>query len=591
MTGKPRTEGVSGWVGDAADLQEVLRLAADPITVQDADGRLVYANEAAARMNGFASAEDFLAAPIEQVVARYTLIGESGAPLARDELPGRRALRGESEPEALVGFRVKGEQHTRWSNVQATAALRDGRVRYVINAFQDVTPLKEIEDRLRVLADAGAVLADSDNYQDTLQALAELLVPRLADWCVVDIVEAGGIRRVAVAHPDPATRALAEEVQRRYPPDLDRPGGMGDVIRTGRAQVTPEITDEMLAAAARDADHLELIRSIGLRSAAIVPLVARGQVLGTMTLAGAESGHRYSEQDLPFLHDLARRAALGVDNARLLHEATEAVRLRNEFLAMASHDMRTPLQAILANLQLAGRRLRRSGAGAGEAGEQLAENLAQAESTTARLTRLVGDLLDVAMLRSGHELPLEVSVIEITDLAERVVAEHQAGTDQHRIRAEGTAAPVTSDRHRLERVLDNLVENAVKYSPDGGDIVIELGTDEGGTTIAVRDQGVGIPHGEIDKIFEPYHRASNVSTMPGIGLGLAGSRSVVRQLGGDLTVESVVGSGSTFVIRLPSRPGGLTRASAPPGQGRRKTSAAFRPPNPNDVDRAASGDD
>jgi PAS domain S-box-containing protein len=556
MTDGRKTEAATGWVGDAADLQEVLRLAAEPITVQDADGRLVYANEAAARMNGFASAEDFLAAPIDEVIARYTMIDESGAPLTREQLPGRRALRGERESDAVVGFRVTGEQRTHWSIVQATAVLRDGDVRYVINAFQDITPLKEIEDRLRILADAGAVLADSDNYQDTLQALAELIVPRLADWCVVDIVEPGGIRRVAVAHPDPKRRAIAEDVQRRYPPDLARAGGAGDVIRTGKAQVVPEITDEMLAAAARNAEHLELIRSIGLRSAAIVPLVARGQVLGTMTLAGAESGHRYSEQDLPFLHDLARRAAMGVDNARLLHEATEAVRLRDEFLAMASHDMRTPLQAILANLQLAGRRLQRAGTDADGAGDQLAENLAQAERTTGRLTRLVGDLLDAAMLRSGHELPLELTPIDIADAVQHVVAEHQAGSDRHRIRVEGTAAPVSSDRHRLERVLDNLVENAVKYSPDGGDIVIELGADEGGATIAVRDRGVGIPEGELDEIFEPYHRASNVGTMPGIGLGLAGSRSVVRQLGGDLTVESAVGSGSTFLIRLPSQPRG-----------------------------------
>jgi signal transduction histidine kinase len=312
----------------------------------------------------------------------------------------------------------------------------------------------------------------------------------------------------------------------------------------------------MLVAAARDAEHLELIRSLGLRSAAIVPLIARGQVLGTLTLAGAESGHRYTEQDLPFLHDLARRAALGVDNARLLHEATEAVRLRDEFLAMASHDMRTPLQAILANLQLAGRRLQRADGNATDAGAQLAENLAQAERTTGRLTRLVGDLLDVAMLRSGHELPIELTMIDVGDLAHRVAAEHQASTDQHRIRVEGTADAITSDRHRLERVLDNLVENAVKYSPDGGDVVIELEADGDRTTIAVRDHGVGIPRAELEAIFEPYHRASNVATMPGIGLGLAGSRSVIRQLGGDLGVESRVGDGSLFVIRLPSRPPG-----------------------------------
>ena len=553
-------DSAAGWVGDAPDLEEVLRLAADPITVQDAKGRLVYANEAAARQIGFESAEAFVTAPAVTIVARYTLIDESGAPLGLDDLPGRRALRGgEQEPAAVVGFRIQGHGELRWSIVQATPVLRDGTVRYVINAFQDITRLKQIEDRLRVLADAGAVLADSDNYQDTLQALAELIVPRLADWCVVDIVEPSGIRRVAVAHPDPAMRAVAEEVQRRYPPDLDRAGGMGDVIRTGTPQVTPTITDQMVAAAARDPEHLELIRGLGLRSAAIVPLIARGQVLGTMTLAGAESGHTFSEADLPFLQDLALRAALAVDNARLLHEATEALRLRDEFLAMASHDMRTPLQAILANLQLAGRRLERAEGGVGEARAQLADNLAQAELTTGRLTRLVGDLLDVAMLRSGHELPLEMTMIDPVEVAQRVASQHQAGTDKHRIVVQGTAKPVSTDRTRIERVLDNLVENAVKYSPDGGDVTIQIGADERGTSIAVRDRGVGIPSLELDAIFEPYHRASNVATMPGIGLGLAGSRSIVRQLGGDLTVESSVGAGSTFTILLPSGPSGDER--------------------------------
>jgi PAS domain S-box-containing protein len=552
MTDQGTTEGAPGWVGDADDLLEVLRLAADPITVQDADGRLVYANEAAAHQVGFDSAETFLAAPIETIVARYTLIDESGAPLAVEQLPGRRALRGEREPAAVVGFQAQGTGEMRWSIVQATPVLRDGRVRYVINAFQDITRLKEYEDRLRILADAGAVLADSDNYQDTLQALAELLVPLLADWCVVDIVEQSGLRRVAVAHPNPKMRAIAEEAQRRYPPDLDRPGGMGDVVRTGMPQVTPVITDEMVAGAARDAQHRELILSLGLRSAAIVPLIARGQVLGTMTLAGAESGHSYSDADLPFLQDLARRAAVAVDNARLLHEATEAVRLRDEFLAMASHDMRTPLQAILANLQLAGRRLQRADDGDADARAQLAQNLAQAEHTTGRLTRLVGDLLDTAMLRSGHDLPLEITMLDVVEVANRVAAEHQAGTDTHTIVVQGSAEPVSSDRQRIERVLDNLVENAIKYSPVGGEVTIQVGADERNTTIAVQDRGVGIPPEELEAIFEPYYRASNVATMPGIGLGLAGSRSVVRQLGGDLTVESAVGSGSTFIIRVPS---------------------------------------
>jgi len=538
------------WTGSTDDLEQVLRLAAGPITVQDATGRLIYANQAAARQVGFASAEEFLAAPIEEVVARYDLIDEAGRPMAFDALPGRRALRGEPEPAAIVGFRLAGDPNPHWSVIQATAVTEDGRVRFVINAFQDITRLKDTEDRLRVLADAGAILADSVDYPSTLQSLAELVVPRLADWCVVDIVEPSGLRRVAVAHPDPRKRALAEEIQRRYPSDPDRPGGVGDVIRTGRTQLISRVSDEMLVAAARDDTHLDLIRGLGLRSAAIVPLIARGQVLGAITLAG-ESGHIFEEAELPYLEDLARRAAVAVDNARLLHEAKEAIRLRDDFLAMASHDMRTPLQAILANIQLAARRLGREDAD-GAQREAMRDNLAHAERSTGRLALLVGDLLDVAMLRSGHSLNLERSEVDLAGLVRRVVADHQAATRIHRI--EVTVAPdlsITTDPVRLERVLDNLVGNAVKYSPDGGEIVVDVTATDGSVAVAVRDQGIGIPVSDLASIFEPYRRGSNAATLRGIGLGLSGSRDVIRELGGELTVESTEGEGSVFTARLP----------------------------------------
>ncbi|HEX7172938.1 MAG TPA: PAS domain-containing sensor histidine kinase [Candidatus Limnocylindria bacterium] len=539
------------WTGSTSDLERVLLLAAGPITVQDATGRLVYANQAAAKQVGYATAEDFLAAPIEEVVARYDLIDESGRPLPFDALPGRRALRSEPEPAAVVGFRVKGDPITRWSVIQATAVTEDGRVRFVINAFQDITRLKDTEDRQRVLADAGAILADSVDYPSTLQSLAELVVPRLADWCVVDIAEASGLRRVAVAHPDPRKRALAEEVQRRYPSDPSRPGGVGDVIRSGRTQLISRVSDEMLEAAAQDATHLDLIRSLGLRSAAIVPLIARGQVLGAITLAAAESGRRFEEADLPYLEDLARRAAVAVDNARLLHEAKEAIRLRDDFLAMASHDMRTPLQAILANIQLAARRLARADTDAAQR-EAMHDNLAHAERSTGRLARLVGDLLDVAMLRSGHSLNLERSEVDLGALVQRVIADHQAATRSHRLTAAGLLdMPITTDAVRLERVLDNLVGNAVKYSPDGGEILVEITATDAQVAIAVRDHGIGIPANDLASVFEPYRRGSNATGMRGIGLGLSGSRDVIRELGGELGFESTEGQGSVFTARLP----------------------------------------
>lgn len=545
-----------GWRGSAEDLQEVLRLAAEPVTVQDATGRLVYANEAAARQVGFASAEEMLSTPIEELMSRYTLLDEDGLPISRDALPGRRALRGEREPAAIIGFRLRGEDGIRWSIVNATPVLEDGALRYVINAFQDVTRLKRTDDRLRILADAGAILADSTDYEHTLQALAELVVPLLADWCVVDVVEASAVRRIVVAHPNPEMRAKVEELQRRYPSDPNQAGGVREVIETGESQIIPTIADSMLAEAAQSAEHLELLRGLKLRSAAIVPLIARGQVLGAMTLAGAESGHVFTEEDRAFLEDLGRRAAVAIDNARLLHESQEAIRLRDDFLAMASHDMRTPLQAILSNIQLAIRRLDGAGSDAPvERREALRDNLDRAEGTTHRLSALVGDLLDVAMLRSGRDIDLEVGMFDLVEAASRIADAHQSTAPNHEIRVTGPSRlTVRSDRVRVERVLDNLVANAVKYSPDGGDVILDVGESEGGVQVAVHDRGIGIPAAEVHSVFEPYHRGSNVSTMRGIGLGLSGSRAVIRQLGGELTATSVEGEGSVFVVWLPNQP-------------------------------------
>lgn len=564
-----------GWSGSADDLKGILRLAADPITVQDASGRLVYANEAAARQVGFATAEEMLATPIAELTGRFVLLDEENRPLPADALPGMRALRGEVEPAAIVGFRVGGEAGIRWSIVQAIPVMIDGAVGFVVNAFQDVTRLKRTDDRLRILADAGAILAESTDYQATLQALAELVVPLMADWCVVDVVEASSVRRIAVAHPDPAKRALVEDLQRRYPNDRDRPSPVREVVETGRSQIIPVISDEMLVAAAHDAEHLELIRSLRIRSAAIVPLIARGQVLGAMTLAGAESGHVYREEDRAYLEDLGRRTAVAVDNVRLLHEANEAIRLRDDFLAMASHDMRTPLQAILSNVQLAIRRMDAVGMDAPqERREALRENLDRAEQTTHRLSSLVGDLLDVAMLRSGRDIGIEVVEFDLVEVATRIADAHQSTSPAHRLRVQGPPSLVVrSDRVRIERVLDNLVANAVKYSPAGGDVILALSDEDSTVSVAIRDHGIGIPAGELHSVFEPYHRGSNVSSMRGIGLGLSGARAVIRQLGGELTATSTEGAGSIFTVRLP-------RNRRPAESGASEDQGGVHPPEP-----------
>ncbi len=533
-----------------SELETVLLHAADAITVQAPDGSLIYANLAAARTLGFATPDELLATPLTQVLSRYELLDEAGRPLPLDALPSRHALSGSDSVPTVVRFRDVAGADDRWSFVQAIPVRDDdGRVRLVINTFQDVTQLKRSESRLRLLADAGAVLGGSVDYQQTLQELADLLVGSIADWCVVDIVESDrDAKRVAVAHSDPARLPIAEELQRRYPSDPESPSGVHAVIRTGTPLLMTDVTDEILTAAAQDEEHLRLLRAAEIGSAVVVPLRARGTIFGALTLIGSRGHHRFTDADMPLIEELASRAATAVDNARLLHDATAAIGMRDDFLAMASHDMRTPLAVILANLQLARRRL----AAAGDAPADLAKHIDAAERTTQKLTGLVGELMDISILRSGQPLPLSREPVDLAVIVEATAEEYRRLSRGHELRTEIERGVVGSwDAVRVERVLRNLLDNALKYSPDGGEVAVVVRRDGEWGSVAVSDRGVGIPADEVPHLFEKYRRGSNTRNLRGTGLGLAGSLSVVQQLGGTITVDTRLGEGSTFTLRLP----------------------------------------
>jgi PAS domain S-box-containing protein len=546
----------TGWLGTAEQLREVLLRAGDGITVQDVDGHVRFANFAAARAMGFDDPDELVRTPQAELMSRFELLDAAGAPLSGEDLPGRRVMRGGSEEEAVVRFRIRATGEERWSLVRPSAVRRaDGSVEFVISSFQDVTPLKESERRLSLLADAGAILGGSVDYQETLNQLARLVVDELADWCVVDVVEPESqMRRVAVAHVDPEKVRLAQEVQRRYPSADGETDAVANVIRTGEPLLVPIVTEEQLAAAAQDEEHAGYLRVLGLRSALIVPLIARGTVLGALTLVRSDPLRAFGESDLPLTKELAARAAVAVDNARLLHDATEAVRLRDDFLAVASHDMRTPLAAILGYLQLARRRL----AAADLDPAKLLDYLESAEKTTNRLTGLVQDLMDISLLRSGQPIPLDRERLDLADLATRIVEQHRRLTPEHRVTLDVGEGPaiVEGDHHRLERVLDNLLGNAVKFSPPEAEIRVALTTSDGLARLSVIDEGLGIPEEDLPGIFERFHRASNATSVRGTGIGLSGSREIVRQLGGEIHVTSRLGKGSTFTVQLPLAPPG-----------------------------------
>ncbi|MDP8925589.1 MAG: PAS domain S-box protein [Actinomycetota bacterium] len=205
--------------------------------------------------------------------------------------------------------------------------------RYFISVIEDITERKRIEEAQRFLAEAGTTLSSSLDYRTTLARVARLAVPFLADWCVVDVLEKdGSLDRLAVAHQDPEKVALVQELQKRYPPDPDAPRGVGQVLRTGRPELGPEIPESLLEEAARDAEHREILGELGLKSYMIVPLVARGRTLGAISLISAESGRRYRQAELELAEELARRAALAVDNARLYRDRAQVARTLQEGL-------------------------------------------------------------------------------------------------------------------------------------------------------------------------------------------------------------------------------------------------------------------
>jgi PAS domain S-box-containing protein len=304
-------------------LSVILEGVADGITVQDRQGNLVYANETAAHLIGYNSAAELLSVPIREIMRKFELLDEEGSPYPPENLPGRQVMAGAAEASATVRFRQLPSGEERWSLVKARPVYSPtGEVELAVNIFHDVSDLKRAELVQRLIAETGEALNASLDYSATLQAVAQMCVPQLADWCVLHVLEDGEtLRQIAVAHSDPAKVELALQAQQRYPPNLDAPHGIGQVLRSGQPEFFSNITAEMLAAGARDEEHLKRLKELGMKSVVIVPLVSQGRTLGTLMLIWAESGHSYTQSDVALAQELARRAALAIDNSRLYQES------------------------------------------------------------------------------------------------------------------------------------------------------------------------------------------------------------------------------------------------------------------------------
>lgn len=442
---------------------------------------------------------------------------------------------------------ASGDEVHHWSASSYPLEGADGAVFGVGAIIADITERRRGEDRLRFLAEASRLLSSSLEYERTLGTVARLVVPGLADWCTVDMLEDGQIRRIVVAHVDPAKVALAEELNRRMPPSLDAPQGLGAVLRTGRSDWMHEIPHEATASVP-DPEQRRILEELGLLSYMIVPLRAREATIGAITLVTAESGRRYVEEDLAFAEELARRASLAIENARLYGEAQHAIRAREDVLAFVSHDLKNPLTSIVMNATL----LKRA-TPEGAAGDKLRRHTDLIVRAADRMNRLVHDLLDWASMRAGKltlnysEVPVAPLVTELTGILQPVAVTKQQRLTTH----VDDGLVMNADRDRIMRVLSNLVGNALKYTPENGTIHVEAKRHDREVIIAVHDTGSGIPPDELPHVFDRYFRAKKAGT-EGTGLGLAIAKGIVEGHGGRIWASSKVGVGSTFAFAIPT---------------------------------------
>jgi PAS domain S-box-containing protein len=503
-----------------------------------------------------------------------------------------------------------------------------GRVVRMVGTAQDITSRREAEQRERQLiaeqaaraeaeaaatrlsfiADASIILASSIDYEETLQNVARLAVPTIADWCAVDIVtEDNVVRRLAVQHSDPSKVALALEIERRYPTDPNARTGVPNVLRTGQLEWLSEIPDSMIEAGAVDDEHLRLVRELGLHSYAVAPLMVGDDVIGAITFVHAESRRTFTAHDLTLAQSVARRAAMAIHNARLVRELSDAhaklrsqsdeleaqaseleeamaeLELRNEelvektalaelaraeaeqanasksqFLANMSHELRTPLNAIGGYAELLELGVH------GPVTDAQVGALERIKRNQRRLIALINDLLNFVKLRAGR-LEITLAPEPLHEILDGILPLVEPQVKKKELVLSVGEAPldlfVYANRERVEQVLLNLISNAVKFTPTGGSISVTSETQGRNVMIHVTDSGIGIAEDQLAKIFEPFVQLSQSPARDnqGVGLGLAISRDLMNGMGGDLEVESRVGAGSRFpFILAPATPEAAT---------------------------------
>jgi PAS domain S-box-containing protein len=520
----------------------IVSLAADAIISVDESQRIVLFNGGAQQIFGW-SAGEATGQPLDILIPerfreehRRRHVPQFGGTVPQTRLMGGR--------QEIRGLRRSGEEFPAEASISSMVV---GGERVFTMVLRDITARKRLEAAQKFLIDAGIVLASSLDYTVTLKAVAGLVVDGLADLCVVDIADGrGAVTRLEAAHRDPAMAPLARRLA-EFPLDRTREHLVSDVLSTRRPVLVSEVTPAVLDRVAQDRAHRALLESFAPVSYMAVPLLAREQLLGVILCVS--SSRRFDDDDLELAQELARRAALAVDNARLYSEANQAIQARDDVVSIVAHDLGNPLSAIRVATSL----LLRTTSSV-EDGTLMWQQLGAIRSCTENMDRLITSLLDLRRIEAGR-MVLDRRPCTAPALLDAVIPAFRLLAQEKRltldVRCETATGEYSIDRDRLGQVIENLLGNAVKFTPPGGRITVRASDVQGALHIAVADTGPGVHPGQLPHLFDRFWQARH-SGGRSVGLGLSIAAGITEAHGGRIRVESEPGNGATFHVEIPA---------------------------------------
>jgi PAS domain S-box-containing protein len=545
--------------------EKLLENISQEIVVFDADGRFVYGNGASQRNGGLKNLTT--GTVLSELYRDFEFRDVDGNIMEPKDYPSVKARQGIATQGNTFKFTNKKTGEQTWYETNATPLFdAQGKVSHVAISYQDITAKRSQQEKLKFLVDAFKVLTGPLDFNVLLRKISTLMVPTLADWSAIDILNKDGIlKRIAVVHQDPQMIELVHEVDRLFPPDPDAPTGVYHVVKTGQAEFIPEINDAMIVESVKDPEALSLIRRLSFSSIMTLPITARGKVLGALTLIYSESGRHYTQNDLEFAADFCNHIGILLDNAKLYQEIENENQVKERFLATLSHELRNPLAPITNSIEMLSLKSKGS--------QDIKEEIEVINRQFKYMEKILKDLLEVSRLTSGtitlEKVPLDLGTV-IKDGVESIRS--VAIKTEHSVHAMIPDQPVMimGDIVRITQVVINLIDNSIKFTPAGGTIWITLTSDGNTARLIIKDNGMGIRPRLLPHIFDLYTRRPRQSSdklNSGLGIGLVLVKKLLDLHGGTIVAKSDgIGKGSEFTIELPLYLGVPQKAPAPTKQ-------------------------